>query len=214
MKKIITSITVCALAVCSLASCSDNNNADIVGKWAMDDASVLQGVIDEAGFIFSADGKGSLYENTSSIMHFTSSGLDLNGTVIGTEYISTTGDVVSIDISGQKLISMTRITYGDSQYDGKYTLDGGVMYDTMVSGMAKQGGISEESLNVTIEFNGSYSEVIFNDLFTYSVSGNKLITEGLSGFFDSEGKAGVKFSISGDTLTLKGKSTETLTRVG
>lgn len=211
MKKIISSLTVCALAVCALASCGDNNT-DIVGKWAMN-TSQIQGV-DGGGFIFSANGNGSVYEDTSSILYFTDNGLNLSGTIVESKYITSSGDLVSVDISGQQILSMTRLAFGSSRYDGKYTLDGGILYDTIVSGMAQQGGFSEDNLNITIEFEGNHSEVVFNDLFTYTVSGSKLTVDGFSGLLGGkDGKASSKFEISGDTLTLKGKNTETLTRV-
>lgn len=211
MKKIISSLAVCALAICALTSCGDNNT-DIVGKWSINDAAVLQGGIDEAGIIFSEDGKGSLYEVTSSMLHFTSGGLNVNGTVIGPEYISTSGDVLSVDMAGQTLLSMTRISYGDSQYDGKYTLDGGLMYDTMVAGMAKNNELDSNALNVTFEFDGNNSEIVFNDLFTYSVSGSRLNIDGNSVLLNTKGKGSAKFKVNGDTLTIKGTKTETLTR--
>lgn len=214
MKKLISAITACTLAVCSLVSCGDNNT-DIVGKWSIDDTSIFGGVFEEAGFIFSEDGTGSIYENTSSLMSLTDSGFNMNGTVIGTEYISTSGDTLSIDVAGQNLFSLTRITAGSGQYDGKYSLNSCIMYDSLVSGMEEH-GINKENLKVTIEFNGSSSELVMNDLFTYKVSGKTMIIEGIPGFFtnDEDSKAGALFSIDGDTLTLKGKKAETLTRVG
>lgn len=215
MKKLILSSAVCAIAVCSLASCSDNSkhDANIIGKWAMDDTSMLQSGIDGFGMIFSEDGTGSIYEDISSIMHFTSDGINVGGTVFGDEFLSDSGDVISFDIGGQEFLSMKRVSFGNSRYDGVYTLTGGMLYDNMAAGMADESGVSKESLNVTLEFDGSHSELILNDVFTYTASGRVLSLKGAASIFGTDEKGYLRYSISGDTLTTKGKQTRTLTRV-
>lgn len=217
MKKVITSITVCSLAVCALASCgsSAKSGEKLVGKWAMSDLSNAGEGVEGGGIIFTEDGKGSVYLDTSSLLHFESEGLNVGGTVLAKDYIKESGDTLTVDVMGQEMIGLTKLETKDG-YDGKYSLKSGILYDSIVQGMEKQGSIDESNLNITIDFDGSSSEVVFNDLFTYETKGKKLIVSGFSGFLNGgEGdKATAEFKVEGDTLELKdSKSTETLTRV-
>ena len=207
MKKVITSITVCSLAVCALASCgsSAKSGEKIIGKWAMSDLSNTDQSVDGGGIIFTDGGKGSVYLDTSSLLHFAK------------DYIKEEGKTLKVDVMGQEMIGLTKLESGDG-YDGKYSLDSGILYDSIVQGIEKQGDSSfdKSNLDITIDFDGSKSEVVFNNLFTYETKGKKLTVSGFSGFLgSSNGKeATAEFKIDGDTLELKdSKSTETLTRV-
>ncbi|WP_294412036.1 hypothetical protein [uncultured Ruminococcus sp.] len=220
MKKVITSVTVCSLAVCALASCgsSAKKSADkIVGKWAMSDLSNTDQSVDGGGIIFTDGGKGSVYLDTSSLLHFESEGLNVGGTVLAKDYIKEEGKTLTVDVMGQEMIGLTKLESGEG-YDGKYSLDSGILYDSIVQGMEKQGDSSfdKSNLDITIDFDGSKSEVVFNNLFTYETKGKKLTVSGFSGFLSGgDGKeATAEFKVDGDTLELKdSKSTETLTRV-
>lgn len=217
MKKVITSITVCSLAVCALASCgsSAKSGEKIVGKWAMSDLSNTDQSVDGGGIIFTEGGKGSVYLDTSSLLHFESEGLNVGGTVLAKDYIKESGDTLTVDVMGQEMIGLTKLEKGEG-YDGKYSLDSGILYDSIVQGMENQGSFDEADLDITIDFDGDKSEVVFNDLFTYTTKGKKLTVSGFSGFLNGgDGKeATAEFKVDGDTLELKdSKSTETLTRV-
>ena len=219
MKKVITSITVCSLAVCALASCgsSAKSGEKIVGKWAMSDLSNAGAGVEGGGIIFSDNGKGSVYLDTSSLLHFSDDGLVVSETTLSKDYIKESGDTLTVDVMGQEMIGLTKLE-SRTGYDGKYSLKSGILYDSIVQGMENQGGSSfnKDDLDITIDFDGSKSEVVFNDLFTYTTSGKKLTVSGFSGFLDGgDGKeAKAEFKVDGDTLELKdAKSTETLTRV-
>ncbi|MBR0510952.1 MAG: hypothetical protein IJJ81_00070 [Ruminococcus sp.] len=218
MKKIISSVTVCSLALCALASCGDNakSGEKIIGKWAMSDLSNTDQSVDGGGIIFTDDGKGSVYLDTSSLLHFESEGLNVGGTTFVKDYIKESGDTLTVDVMGQEMIGLTKLESGEG-YDGKYSLDSGIFYDSIVQGIEKQGNASfdKENLDITIDFDGAKSEVVFNDLFTYTTKGKKLEVSGFAGFLNGDGdKATAEFKVDGDTLELKdSKSTETLTRV-
>lgn len=219
MKKVITSITVFSLAVCALASCgsSAKSGEKIIGKWAMSDLSNTDQSVDGGGIIFTEGGKGSVYLDTSSLLHFESEGLNVGGTVLAKDYIKEEGKTLKVDVMGQEMIGLTKLESGEG-YDGKYSLDSGILYDSIVQGIEKQGDSSfdKSNLDITIDFDGSKSEVVFNDLFTYETKGKKLTVSGFSGFLSGgNGKeATAEFKVDGDTLELKdSKSTEKLTRV-
>lgn len=214
MKKLITSVAVCSLAVCSLASCGAKEKAstEIIGKWSMSGVDNLG--VDSGGIIFSKDGKGSIYEDTSSLLHFTSDGIKFNDTVLSKDYIKKSGKTLTISALDQDILVITELEGGDG-YDGKYSLDGGIMYESIVEGMKAQGEVKSTDLDITINFDGERSEVVFNDIFDYEVKGSKLTVSGFSGFIAGEGdEASAKVTIDGDTLSLKdSKKTETLTKV-
>ena len=218
MKKIISSVTVCSLALCALASCgsSAKSGDKLVGKWAMSDLSNTDQSVDGGGIIFTDDGKGSVYLDTSSLLHFESEGLNVGGSVLAKDYIKESGDTLTVDVMGNEMIGLKKLEAKEG-YDGKYSLESGILYDSIVQGMEKQGNASfdKENLDITIDFDGAKSEVVFNDLFTYTTKGKKLEVSGFAGFLNGDGdKATAEFKVDGDTLELKdSKSTETLTRV-
>ncbi|MBO7474392.1 MAG: hypothetical protein J6U00_10430 [Ruminococcus sp.] len=222
MKKLITSAAVCSIALCALVSCGDKSskkNGDIVGKWSM--SGIENSGIEDGGLIFKADGKGSVFEDTSSILHFESEGFNIGGTVISDNYIKEDGDNLVVDIEGKEMLDMTRLEGRDGK-DGLYSLKGGMLYTSIVEKMSANGSFDENNLDITIDFDGAHSEVIFNNIFTYTTKKDKLTISGFSGFLkeDSDSAAAnggsitADYKISGNTLSIiDSKGTETLTRV-
>lgn len=225
MKKLVSSLLACTVVACSLFSCGSSSGSDdknekkaskkeptaadlIVGKWKMDGLDA-QG-IDSGGLMFTADGKGGIYEDTSSLLHFVDDGLNVGGTNISKEFFTEEGDKLTIDVSGQKMLVMTKIEAKDG-YDGKYELNGGILFDSIKQGLEGKGLDENKELDININFDGENSEVVFNDLFTYTVDGSKLTVSGFSGFLDSDkDEVSADFTIEGDTLTIKDSEKETV----
>ncbi|MCR4793750.1 MULTISPECIES: hypothetical protein [Ruminococcus] len=214
MKRIISSIAVCSLAVCAFASCgnSSSSSKDISGKWSIDDLDNNSG-IKNGGIIFK-DGKGSVYADSSSILHFEDDGFNVSGTTLSKEYFKEDGKKLTIDVSGQEMIVMTKLDDKDG-YDGKYSLDGGLLYDGIKQGITKGSDEVPDSINITLEFDGDHSEFVFNDLFDYKTKGDKITITGYSAIMDLSSDGGTaKYKIDGDKLTIKGsKKSETFTKV-
>lgn len=229
MKKLVSSLLACTVVACSLFSCGSSSGSDdkkekkeskkepkaaelLVGKWKMDDLKT-QG-IDSGGLMFTADGKGGIYEDTSSLLHFVDDGINVGGTNISKEYFTEDGDKLTIDVSGQKMLVMTKLEAKDG-YDGKYALNGGILFDSIKQGLEGKGLDENKALNININFEGEKSEVLFNDLFTYTVDGSKLTVAGFAGFLESDkDEVSADFTIDGDKLTIKDSEKETvLTRV-
>lgn len=208
MKKLISSIAVCSFAICILTSCGEKTDDKLLGSWRIDSLSNSQGMT--GGIKFEDNGKGSLFVDSSSILYFEDSGLNVGGTVLVEDYFIKTDKTLSINVSGQEMLKITKLD-DKAGYDGLYSLDGGLLYDGIVQGMA---GNNIDANDITIDFDGTHSEVTFNNLFTYEVSGKKLKLSDYS-FLDNADKDGyLKYEIKGDTLTLKGKDrSETLTKV-
>ena len=229
MKKLVSSLLACTVVACSLFSCgsssSDEKNestkkeskkesaADVlIGKWKMDGIETTG--VDGGGIIFAEGGKGGIYEDTSSMLHFVDDGLSVGGTTISTQFFKEEGDNLIIDVSGQEMLNMTKIEAKDG-YDGKYSLTGGILYDSIVSGLADRGLDENKKLDINISFDGENSEVVFNDLFSYKVDGSKLVVSGFAGFLDSDAEeVKADFTVEGDKLTLKDGDKDTvLTKV-
>lgn len=229
MKKLVSSLLACTVVACSLFSCGSSSGSDdknekkaskkeptaadlIVGKWKMNDLNT-QG-IDSGGLMFTADGKGGIYEDTSSMLHFVEDGLNVGGTNISKDYFTEEGDKLTIDVQGQKMLVMTKLEAKDG-YDGKYALNGGILFDSIKQGLTGRGLDENKELNINVNFEGEKSEVVFNDLFTYTVDGSKLTVAGFAGFLESDkDEVSADFTIEGDTLTIKDSDKETvLTRV-
>ncbi|WP_295077305.1 hypothetical protein [Ruminococcus sp.] len=220
MKKLITSAAVCSVALCALVSCGSKDKEEkgskkaneIVGKWSM--SGIESTGVDGGGLVFKEDGKGSVYEDTSSLLHFESEGFNVGGTVISNEYIKEEGDNLIVDVMGNEMLNMKKLETKDGN-DGLYELKGGMLYTSIVDGMKNKGNLEEDKLNITIDFEGAHSEVVFNDIFTYSTKKDKLTVSGFSGFLEGDGDSiTADYKIEGDTLTIiDTKSTEKLTRV-
>ena len=227
MKKLVSSLLACTVVACSLFSCGSSSESKsdeketkkkesaadlVVGKWAMTDLDA-EG-IDGGGIIFSADGKGSIFEDTSSMLHFVDDGLNVGGTTLSTEYFKEEGDNLTIDVMGQEMLVMKKVEAKDG-YDGKYALNGGILYDSILSGLEGRGLDENTNIDISINFDKENSEVVFNDLFSYSVDGSKMTISGFSGFLDSDkDEVSAEFTVVDDKLTIKDSDKETvLTKV-
>lgn len=220
MKKIITSIAACSLAVCALVSCGSKSDgakgkkktADIVGKWAL--SGVDNQEVESAGLIFHENGNGSMYEDSSSMFHFEDEGFSLGGSVISNDYVKEEGDTVTVDVMGEKILVMKKLGGNDGYY-GKYSLEGGKLYDNFADSMKEETEQNGKPLDITLNFDGPHSELIFNNIFTYTIDDKKLNISGSSAIFNSDGSAlSGDYTINGDTLTITdSKKTDTLTRV-
>ena len=229
MKKLVSSLLACTVVACSLFSCGSSSSDDknestsktpkkvseadvLLGKWQMDGIETTG--VDGGGLIFAEGGKGGIYEDTSSMLHFVEDGLNVGGTTISTQFFTEDGDNLTIDVSGQKMLDMTKIEAKDG-YDGKYSLTGGILYDSIVSGLADRGLDENKKLDISISFDGENSEVVFNDLFSYKVDGSKLVVSGFAGFLESDkDEVEAEFTVENDKLTLKDGDKDTvLTKV-
>ena len=220
MKKAIRSALICSLALCSLASSSKKDKSDkkaesktaaIVGRWSMNGTD---GTGDDGyGLIFSADGKGSIYNDTSSTIHFTADGPDVGGTVISDKYIKEDGDNLTIDVNGNEMFIMKKLE-GREGYDGKYALTGGMFYDRYLEQMKQKGG-DNKTPDIVMDFDGDKSEIIINDIFTYEIDDKNLTVSGFAGFLESNGEPiPAEYKIEGDTLSITdSKTTVTLKKV-
>ncbi|PWJ13624.1 hypothetical protein [Ruminococcus flavefaciens] len=219
MKKLITSIIACSLAVFSLASCGKSSDtkkkektADITGKWAFSESPNED--VSSVGLIFSDKGKGSVYEETTSIFSFTEDSMVLYGYAVDKEYITEENDVVTVTLNNSDVIVMKRTKSGGSGFDGTYDLTGGSLYDSLENSVSSE----SESADITVELKGDKSFVVFNDMFTYKTEGSELVISGCSPLIipsadEDSDEITAEFKLDGDTLTIiDDKNSNVLTR--
>lgn len=220
MKKIVPLIAASALIICTLPSCSAGKS--IVGKWEMHD--LAESGIKVGGIEFKADGKGSMYMDTTEILHADGKKIQVGegdqSFTFDEEYITYDKTNLKIEINSQDMLTLARSGSGgsDDNYNGEYELKSGVLYDTIVSGITDNAGGNADDVNVYITFDGSSSEVKFVDIFNYTTKKGKLEISGYASFIgdNATGEAvSADFEIKGDTLkiTSDGGNTEELVRV-
>lgn len=220
MKKIVPLIAASALIICTLPSCSASKKESLVGKWEM--SSIDNSDIKVGGLEFKENGKGSMYMDTSSILHADGKNIQVGegaqGFLFEEQYIDYDKKNLKIEISGQDMLTLERegSEGSDDKYDGEYKLKSGVLYDTIINGIASDAG-EDADVNVYITFDGSSSEVTFVDIFDYTANKGKLEISGYASFIgeNADGKpVSADYTIEGDTLSVTSDSgkTETLKR--
>ncbi|WP_297961085.1 hypothetical protein [uncultured Ruminococcus sp.] len=221
MKKFISAFIACSLALLTFASCGskskddkkDGKTADIEGKWALSD--VPDSEINSAGLIFGNNGSGSMYEETSSIFSFSGDSMNLYGYAIDKEYIKEENDVVTVTLRDSNIIVMKRLESSGNGFDGKYSLSGGSLYDSLSQAVASKDGKTD----ITVELSDGHSFVIFNDLFTYKTKGKDLVISGCSPLImpsadENSDEISAEYKVEGDKLTIiDDKNTNVLTKV-
>lgn len=225
MKKLLSVLFVCTVVAGAVVSCGDSDSgskkskkkdktSEVVGKWSM--PSISEAGVDDGGIEFGENGKGSIWEETSSLLYFEEGGLNVGGTLIDSQYIDFDGKTLAVSMSGQDMLTIERTGEENADtYDGEYTLESGILYDALVSSFADE---ENADLDVYISFDGDTSNVYFPDLFDYKIDGDKMTISGMAAFLmdgSDEEEVEVTFEVDGDTLKMtddKG-DTEELTRV-
>lgn len=215
MKKTASLIMASALIICSFASCTDNSKA-IIGKWEMKELSDTD--IKVGGLEFKENGKGSMYMDTTNILH-----ADGKSLVVGSgeqavkfeeDLIEYDGKNFNINLQGQYILSLEKVSGGEStdSYDGEYKLKSGVMHDSIVGNITKN---ADDTVNgdvsLFISFDGSSSEVTFVDIFDYKVNKNKLELSGYASFIgdSADGKpVSADVEIKDDVMTITSSENE------
>ncbi len=243
MKKLLSLFAASAMIVCMVSSCSaadntkdDNNSKSVeeekdytkalVGKWEM--PSLVDAGMDSGGLEFEADGTGSIYMDTSSIIHAEGKSICIGS---GDEKFAFTEDMVQfdgntlkIDLENNDILTMEKIEEDDSEnaeesaedgtteaetadiesFDGEYKFVSGSIYDVIVEGLMKDSTeFKKEDLNVIIGFSGEKSEITYDDIFTYSADKDNITIMGWASFIgnatDGEDLK-AKYKIDGTTL--------------
>lgn len=212
MKKFLSIIAASALCMCMAASCS-RPEKKIIGKWEM--PSLSEAGMDCGGLEFKEGGKGSLFMDTTKILHAEDKGICIgegdDAFVFGEKCIEFDGKTLKVDVDGNDMLTMERTGKSDnSSYDGEYRILSGLLYDQIVSGILE--GISDmkkEDLKVIIDIDGKNTQMTYSDVFDYKADKKKIEITGWASFLgsaDENGKISSEYKVKGGELEIKNQS--------
>lgn len=212
MKKIASFLMASVLMICSFASCSLKKES-VVGEWELKTLSDQD--IKVGGIIFSENGKGSLYMDTSKILHTDGKSIIIGSGEQAVEFneslIEYDGKNLNLAVNGQDIASLEK-SEGDGNtdsYDGKYLVKSGVMHDTILGNLKEIE--DKDAVSVYIDLEGSSSTVTFADIFDYKTKNGKMEMTGYAYIFGDteEGKpVTVDYKIKDDIMTVTSESGE------
>lgn len=191
-----------AMMLFALGSCGVTEK-DLVGKWELKE--LADESIKAGGIELKDGGKGSIYMDTTQILHIEDKALIIgdgeSAVKFDEDLINYDGTNFSVDIQGQNVITLERTdgNANEDSYDGEYDFKGGVAYD-LIQEQSKSGDMV---LHMTID--GDKSTVTFVDVFDYSLEKGKMKLSGYTSFLgqsDSDEAVNVEFELKGDNLTL------------
>ncbi len=221
MKKFLSLFAASAMCMCMAVSCSSPEK-ELIGKWEM--PSLAEAGMDCGGLEFKEGGKGSLFMDTSSIIHAENKefyvGEGDDAFVFGEEMIEFDGKTLKINVNDNDMLTMERTGKEDSAaYDGEYKMISGLLYDQIVSGLLEGNTeMKKEDLNVIMDISGKNTEMTYNDVFDYKADKKKIEITGWASFLgsaDENGKISSEYSIKDGKLEIKSESgdTEKLTKM-
>lgn len=165
---------------------------DITGNWLISESGGL-GV----GIGFS-EGNGSVFVDFSEQMHF-----DRDGFVVGDKTI-TDVDYDGTVLTVSDLMVLKRTGPLDfTTCDGEYTLESGTLYDSLVTTIGEQFGVESSDTKVYFGIDGETFYMRFDDMFSYTVSGNMLAMKGNVRVLGDEAGNGsyAEFEINGSSMS-------------
>ncbi len=175
----------------------------IVGYWDMPSAAT-EGM-ESLGIVLREDGTGAVYEIVTELMYMTDKGINIGGFDFGSEFVDYDGTNFVIDIEGTHLLTMKRIDGGDpASYYGEYQITDGEFLSQIAAGMSSNAAVDKSDLTVVADFEKDYTELLFEDMFTYTADDSKITMDGNLMFIagTDSGQATVDYTLSGDDLTI------------
>lgn len=192
---------------------------DIIGKWGPIAAD--QGM--EAMLEFGSNGKGSMYVDISSTMHFTSDrALYMDGLSMGKDSVSFDGTYIRVKMDTETfgidpseldeetaalftsdiLVLKRKGAADSSTLDGAYSLEGGLFSDTLTEAIVESSnGISATDILVNID--GENMNMELDDIFSYTTSGSDLTLDSSSALLSEElENTTIKYHIENNKLYL------------
>jgi hypothetical protein len=172
---------------------------ELLGKWTTKEGGF------DGWYEYKEDGKGSVYLDSSSIIHFEGDKIYFQTTELGPDKYTFEDGKFSLNVNGRDILTMEKIEGGNDTFDGKYNVTSGLLYDQYDKTYK-----NTDDYSFTFEADGKNSILGLNNCFTYSADGEKIyIGEGSSLFNNKE----FDYTIDGKKLTLKaGIAQQILTR--
>lgn len=164
--------------------------SDVVGMWyAEDDGTTMI-------FNVKEDGNIDFVVDVTEVTHFTADGsVFIGDEVFEPECIDYDGKNLVIAVNDMEAFNMTKDSGDADSYDGEYTLNSGVMYDSVAE---------DGRYDVGIIVNGEMMFAGYRNVISYSTDGNVVSLSGLENLDYDFDTAELEYKVSGDTLTLFG----------
>ena len=165
MKKFLSLFAASAMCMCMAVSCSSPEK-ELIGKWEM--PSLSEAGMDCGGLEFKEGGKGSLFMDTSSIIHAEDKDIYVgegdDAFVFEEKFVEFDGKTLKVNVNDNDMLTMERTGKEDSStYDGEYKLISGLLYDQIVSGILEGNDeMKKEDLSVVMGIDGKKTEMTYN----------------------------------------------------
>jgi hypothetical protein len=166
------------------------DDQSVVGEWLTQENGF------DGSYIYKADGKGSVTLDSSSIINCANGDLNMNGTSLGSTFHTLKDGVFTLNISGVDYLTMKKADSSPKDsIDGLYDVTSGQFFDQFKD---TYNNTPTYSLQFVFSDNGSKTEFVLNDCFTYSVKDGKLtIIDGADLFANSS----IDYEVKGDKMT-------------
>lgn len=162
---------------------------DILGKWTTKEGGF------DGWYEYKEDGNGSVYLDSSSIIHFEGDKIYFNTTELGPDKYTFKDGKFVLNVGGKDILTMEKTDAAKDKLDGEYKVVSGLLFDQYDKTYKNT---SEYSFNFIVD--GKKSTICLENCFTYSADGSKIyIGEGSSLFNNKE----FDYTIDGKKLTLK-----------
>ena len=168
---------------------SSDVEEQLLGTW---ETTVSGNIIER--FVFKEDGKFTLLVDWSQYFSVKGDKVYISSTDV-TSFTEFDGKKFNISNNGSDVMLMTKKSGSADSYDGEYTINGGVLKDTIDKQYPNQ--------DMTIIVDGERSYIAMNDVTTYTIEDGilkmKNTPDKLFGNYDDLAS---KFELKGDKLTL------------
>ena len=162
---------------------------DILGKWETKEGSF------SGWYEYKEDGNGSVYLDSSSIIHFEGDKIFFNTTELGPDKYTFKDGKFSLTVGSNDVLTMEKVDGDGSKLDGEYKVTSGLLFDQYDKTYKNT---SDYAFHFIVD--GKKSTICLVNCFTYSADGSKIyIGEGSSLFNNKE----FDYTLDGKKLTLK-----------
>lgn len=167
---------------------AEESDSDVVGMWYMEDDGMMM------IFNVKEDGNVDTVIDITEIVHFTADGgMFIDGDILEPEYVDYDGKSLVVTINEQEGFNMTKDSGDAESLDGEYTLNGGIMYDSV-----SEGG----NYDIGIIINGETMFSAYKNVISYTTDNGVVSLAGLENLDYDFDTAELEYEVSGDTFTL------------
>lgn len=166
---------------------AEEADSDVVGMWYMEDDGMMM--------IFNVkdDGNVDAVIDVTELTHFTADGgMFIDGDILEPEYVDYDGKNLVVAVEDEEAFNMTKDSGDAESLDGEYTLNSGIMYDS----------VSEGGEDIGVIINGEMLFASYRNIISYTTDNGVVSLAGLENLDYDFDTAELEYEVSGDTFTL------------